>query len=112
MDVRKAIAVSVLVLGSMLLGALTPGVAAAATDSVATTTAGIELGTAPVIRAAANAAAHAALLALRPLFSLFRLLVAVTVVLASAGLVLEVPSGLRSLLRSRAGTRRGPPLLA
>ena len=109
---RKAIAIGCIVLGAMLLGALTPGTADAATDSVAATTAGIELGTAPVVRVASATSHHHHHVGLRPLLSALRPLFAVTFVVVAAGMATEIPSGLRSRLRSHTATRRGPPALA
>lgn len=107
---RKAIVVSVLVLASILLGSLAAGTPVAGNDTVAAVTAGINLGTAPVVRAASTAQLPDATAALRAAITVL-LVVASTVVAGSAFAthLVVAPSRRRSLLRSQVGARRGPP---
>jgi hypothetical protein len=108
--VRKVVAVSVVVLASLLLGALTSGTPVAGNDSVAALTAGIELGTAPVARAVTHATVervgglNAVALVLR---TLLVLAAAAVVVLRRAATDHE--SSTRSLLVASGRTWRGPP---
>ena len=109
---RKAMVIGLLVLASILLGALAAGTPVAGNDSVAAVTAGINLGTAPVARTAPTAAISARVSALRALLTIIRTAFEGAAVLLAATLLVDVPGGVRSLLRGQARTRRGPPALA
>jgi hypothetical protein len=108
---RRAVLVSLVVLGSILLGSLAAGTGQVGDQSPATVTAGIRLSTAPAHRAA-NLVRLAPRLprfdALRPVLLLLRLLLAGAFVVVLA----RPPDNRRSLLRRHSAARRGPPLAA
>jgi hypothetical protein len=108
---RRALGIYVIVLASLLLGALAAGTPVAGNDTVAATTAGIELGTAPVARAVQSAVAPHRL----PLARALAIVLQIALVGAALWPLVEVPPDAQSRLRllcSGARTRRGPPALA
>ena len=109
---RRAVVVSLLVLASVLLGALAAGTPVAGNDTVAAVTAGIELGTAPVARAASPAHDALRLSLVRALLALLQLVLAAAALVAAFGPWIAAPGNPRSLLRSQVRQRRGPPALA
>jgi hypothetical protein len=110
---RKAVAVSLLVLGSILLGSLAAGTGQVGDDSPATVTAGIHLTTAPGHH---RTSVIQRVLPRIPRFAALQsLLVLVQVLLAAATLAVALarpPGDPRSLLRRHSTARRGPPILA
>ena len=102
---------SLVVLASILTGALTAGTGQVGDDSPATVTAGIRIATAPMARAAHLLRVTPRLPrvdALRPLLLLVQLLLAATFVVVLA----RPPDNRRSLVRRHSSARRGPPLPA
>ncbi len=106
---RKGVLVAVIVLTSILLGSLAAGTPVAGNGSVAAVTAGIELGTAPVARAAASATVEG-LGALRSLVTSVQvLLILVAGLVVRRGFGGVDPTTDRGVDLARAHTRRGPP---
>jgi hypothetical protein len=109
---RKAVVVSVLVLGAMLLGTLAAGTTVPGNDTVAAATAGTELGTVPgpVSQIAGSPAMVArTVAALRPILAVVLVLLALAALWFADALRADVPGGMRALRRRQAGDRRGPP---
>jgi hypothetical protein len=105
--VRKAVAVSLLVLASILLGALAAGTPVAGNDTVAARTAGIEFGTAPAARVVQVAAVSSS--AIRVLVVVVRSVVAAAGALVVWRLITEHTLFGRASSRRAAISRRGPP---
>jgi hypothetical protein len=101
--------VSIVVLASMLVGALAAGTPVAGNETVAALTAGIELGTAPVARAVTHLPAERPALP-RGLTAALRtlLILAIAVVGADRALAEREPAR-RSAIVGGATTWRGPP---
>jgi hypothetical protein len=112
---RKAVAVSLLVLGAMLLGTLAAGTTVPGNDTVAATTAGTDLGTPPAPTpqiAGASAVVLRTVATLRPVLAIALVLLALAALWFADALRADVPGGMRALRRRQAGDRRGPPAVA
>lgn len=105
---RKVVVVAVLLLASILIGALAAGTPVAGNKSTAATTAGIELGT-TVHAPPRVVTAPAATLTASHLVVLLVLLAAVA--FATIGST-PIQAKARSVLRVQGSARRGPPALA
>ena len=103
----RRIVIGLVVLSSILLGALAAGTPVAGNETVAAVTAGINLGTAPA-RAASTTQAAANLVPVRALvLSLLLLLIAAAIRWVDLH---EPPRLVRSLVRGQTRDGRGPPI--
>jgi hypothetical protein len=101
----RRILIGLLVLSSILLGALAAGTPVAGNDTVAAVTAGINLGTAPVRASTTHAVADVA-----PLRALLLALLLLLVAATTRWVDFREPARLvRSLVRGQTGDGRGPP---